>query len=213
MNLSQIFGRDKKWTFWISRAGYCVRRVALEYLRGKSSSGGEIRHSYREGKMYHEAIEAGLSVIGRLYPDFTIEREKPVSIRHSRLSNVVMIGRVDAYLQSSQKSVVLELKSLERVSEEGLPRPEDRAQTNGYLSKFPGAIGVLLYVGRNGGLPRMFEFKFDPALYSAMSARVETVYYSVMEGRIPPPEAKYVKEKQWECAYCPFANLCAQLGG
>lgn len=200
--------------YWPSQVWDCLRKVFYEYTLREPPTEETIRFGAL-GNIIHEYVAHILKSFSERYGGYRVESEVEVKIEHPRLKGVFISGRVDDLIlvewsgdRRGHSKVLIEVKTVSKLSDGGLPRFEHVAQLNTYLSLYPEAEGILLYISRSNLDTRVFRIRFDRELYERTLGRVEEVHRYVSGGHLPPPEAKLRGGERWRCMHCQYAEVC-----
>jgi len=139
-----------------------------------------------------------------------------------RMDNVVILKRRPTEARgggggrtgvTAQQTLIVEVKSVAgyrapQSEADELPFKEHRAQLNCYLKAYPYAQGVILYVSRRDLEMREYPVRYDETLWLETEARLRILHEYLKRGVTPPPEAKMDPRRHWECAHCPYHDVC-----
>ncbi|PSN82602.1 hypothetical protein B9Q01_07575 [Candidatus Marsarchaeota G1 archaeon OSP_D] len=205
--------------YWPSQVWDCLRKVYYEYTLKEPATEETIRFGAL-GNVLHEYVARILKSVSEKYGGYTVQNEVEVKIEHPNLDGVTISGRVDDLILiewSKEKDapkhskILIEVKTLAKLSSKenhNLPRFEHICQLNTYLSLYPDAQGILLYISRSNLDTRVFTLEFDKQLYEKTLKRVEEVHRYLSSGVLPPAEAKISKNERWRCMHCQYAEVC-----
>ena len=190
-----------KGKYRASQLPYCIRKQFFEindYLESDSVDNG----AALSGQATHYWME-------ELLKEFVVASEEPVEIKID--DGVLLTGHFDLLLEIKGRQFVADIKTIKDYAIRYQPSIHHVQQLSIYQRALGNIDGLLIYIGRNNFLVKVFYFPFDADTYSYMEERAEYLHSFIRSFEIPPPEAKESKEEKWQCSFCPYKSLCDEI--
>jgi CRISPR-associated exonuclease Cas4 len=189
----------------------CLRKQAYEYNEQRPYE-EYVQRVLFNGKILHDAFAILLKNVAQTI-NATIESEVPLRIVHPEYRFVIS-GRADDVflLKEEGREIIIEIKTtinvLEQAEKGYIPKEWHIDQLNAYLSAYPGAEGLLIYIDRNNLTCKQYPVMFSEKRLLAMFERAKMLHEWLTKGTLPPPEAKNDPKNAWQCKTCPYAKEC-----
>jgi len=201
--------------YYPSEIGGCLRKTYFSYKNPKKVK-AELLRIFEAGNMLHEFITEVIKS-EKITEVIKSEKNKNVELLKSEMpvkvkaENFVISGRVDnlMLLKVDNKKVLVEVKSTKFLPKKANPGHEMQLQFYMYSTKIH--RGLLLYVQKDNLQVESFNVKYNKRDVEGIMKRFELLHNSLEKNKIPEPEAKLDKEKNWMCKYCDYKDECEKI--
>lgn len=195
----------------------CLRRQYFEYLYPEEIT-IEKQKIFEMGNVIHAKIAEILSKSKNI--KIHVE-ERSLTLMDSEYDFIIS-GRLDNFIvmKDGGKNIIIEVKSAKALqtydkktgtfAEQTEPKPEHVAQINPYLFAIPNSEGALVYVNKNTFETKQFDVKPDKELLNKTFKRAQTLDKCLKSKTLPQAEAKLIADRNWECKFCQFTDLCGK---
>jgi len=185
---------------------FCMRRNYYLYKNPKPFD-EKILKIFESSMMVHNWVR---NVLLKAYQDKLIDEFKDEERVSWREGEVEIRGRFDdmIYFRLENEPILIEVKTVRNI--DGIEEAKDhhKAQLNFYLKCLSLERGFILYIDRRDLRSKLFEVRFDEKLFEELVRRAIKLYEHLKANKVPLPEAKTSRDKMWQCAYCPYSDLC-----
>ncbi|MHA2017042.1 MAG: CRISPR-associated protein Cas4, partial [Promethearchaeota archaeon] len=120
-------------------------------------------------------------------------------------------GRYDDYVITKKGNFLIEKKSTKSITYLKEPYQHHLYQVMIYMKCLNLDSALLVYFEKNTMKTKTFEIKFDKKILDDAIARAR-ILDEAIKNKIPPiPEGKVIPGRSWECAYCPYKDMCDKI--
>ena len=193
-----------KTKFYITDAGKCPRATFYKFKNApKRELEARILRLFDHGDYIHRLIMNAL---------FSVRDIQVVASEIKTPPQEMISGRADAIVSDGRELYVVDIKSMNSVIFRNLaePKVENIDQLQLYLHFFKIKKGILLYVNKDNQELKEFLVDYDSARAQRLVGELAELKMKIDENIVPPRLADW--PKNWQCRYCPFAEICQMTG-
>jgi len=193
--------------YYPSEIAGCMRKTWFSYKIPKQTD-AKLFRIFESGNMLHEFITEAIKSEKNKEVEL-IKSEMPVKIKSK---NFVVSGRVDNLVlvrmceKNKCKEVLVEVKSAKFLPKE--KRKEHEMQLQLYLKACKHEDGIILYIQKDNLETRAFNVRYNKVLAGKIMRRFQLLHKSLVENKMPPPEARNNADMSWMCEYCAWRGEC-----
>jgi CRISPR-associated exonuclease Cas4 len=205
-NFLQRFRKEREENvFYPSELGFCIRRNWYFYKKPKNLE-IELLKIFETGNLIHDWFKSVLfsAYAKDIISDF--KYEEPLSYKE----DFEIRGRYDDIisLKVSGEPVLIELKTVRDIHYVEEVKKHHFMQINFYLITLKLDKGYVVYIDRKDLKYKIFEVKASKEVFNEIIKRARKLFEHLKENKLPLAEAKFDKEKKWECNYCIYSLEC-----
>jgi hypothetical protein len=189
--------------YYPSEVGGCIRKTFFSYKMPKPVK-TELIRIFEAGNMLHDFVSEVIRS----------EKNKDVALLKSEMpvkiegKNFLISGRIDnlMLLKINKNKVLVEVKSTKFLPKQANPGHEMQLQLYMYACKIH--RGLILYIKRDNLQVKSFDIEYGKKKVEEIIERFERLHGYLTKNKVPEPEAKLDREKEWMCRYCDYEEEC-----
>jgi hypothetical protein len=189
--------------YYPSEIGTCLRKTWYSYKSPKKIDSKASKAFYC-GDFIHELIEEVLAS-NKTEEIRLLDSEVPIKYREQ---DFVIVGRIDSLILAGldHKKILLEVKSCKFLPDKF--KEEHEMQLQFYLHSLNLTEGILLYIRKDDLQTKPFEISYNEEKALSIIKRFENLHLALIYDKIPEPEARLDKNKEWVCENCLWKEEC-----
>jgi len=195
--------------YYPSEIAGCMRKTWFSYKNPKKTD-TKLTRIFETGNMLHEFITEVIK--SEKNPEVElIKSELPIEIKtkdfiiSGRIDNLVLVKICD---KNECRQVLVEVKSTKFLPKEHSKEHEIQLQL--YMRAIGVNEGIILYIQKDNLETRTFNIKHSKKLSDKIIERFKVLHKSLIDDKMPEPEAKQNKDKEWMCSYCAWKEECGE---
>ena len=189
--------------YYPSEIASCMRKTWFSYKIPKKTDAKLLR-IFESGNMLHEFITETIKSEKNDNVEL-IKSELPIKIEEK---DFVVSGRIDnlVLVKIDNKLALIEVKSAKFLPKEH--RKEHEAQLQLYMKALGVKEGIILYIQKDNLEVKSFDIEYNKNKADKIMKRFEELHKSLVQNKIPSPEAKLDSDLSWMCEYCNYREEC-----
>ncbi len=191
--------------YYPSEVGQCMRKTWYTFRNPKPFD-KELKKVFEAGNRLHEFV-ADVFKSDKIEEVELVEKEVPFELN---VDDFTISGRIDDLIRIKlgSRDVLVEVKSTKDLRYMEEPSESHVMQLQLYLHARHIKEGVLLYLEKNTLKSKTFHIAYDVNIFNNVIERFRLLHKRLMNGQIPPPEARLDEDKRWMCRSCQYADEC-----
>jgi CRISPR-associated exonuclease Cas4 len=198
--------RDEN-VFYPSEIGFCIRRNWFIHKRPKDLE-LELLKIFESGNLIHNWFK---NVLFNAYTKDIISEfryEEPLVFKEDFEIRGKFDDMISLKVNGEQK--LIEVKTVRDIHYADKVKKHHFMQINFYLSMLNLDKGYVIYIDRKDLKYKVFEVKTSKEVFNEMVKRARQLHEHLKNNKIPFAEAKFDKDREWECSYCVYRKECQE---
>ncbi len=191
--------------YYPSEIGMCMRKTWYSY-KFPVEMKPELLKIFEVGNILHDFVVQVLkseknSHVQLLKSEFPFLHEMDGFVVSGRIDNLLLI-------KTSGKELLVEVKSSSDIGFVREAAPHNVVQLQLYMHILGIHNGILLYLDKKTLQSKVFVVEYKKEEAEKVLERFRQLHSSLVENKIPEPEARLSQKAQWMCRFCEYSERC-----